>query len=196
MVTAGFSDEAARERLAALGYDPARLSAGSQPVYRENAVRDLREALDGLLLAESLEYGLLSSATGFVAVRKEKGETVEGTVFVSSALPAGWSGGFLASMSGAHFMQANASVMPSPFLATKHMAPGAPPSPTAKRSLGSLLRRASGRGSERAQIGTPGLETSPKIRGRVAAACRANQRRQPLEPPRPSSSPGSRRSRR
>lgn len=109
LVESGRSDEEARERLAALGYDPSLLPSegGRLAIYHENAVKDVRAALDALLLKEALEYGLLCSATGFVAVRKEKGEPVEESVVVSSALPSGWHDSFvMASMSGAPMMAA------------------------------------------------------------------------------------------
>ena len=52
-------------------------------------------ALKGLLARESLAYGLACAETGFVAVRTEAGQRVEGTVAVANALPAGWSDAFL-----------------------------------------------------------------------------------------------------
>lgn len=87
-----------------LGYDPALLAGhGAQepgPVYAENARHEGHERVRDLLLREALDYGLLCSVTGFVAVRKEQGLPVEGTSVIGNALPQGWEGGmFLNAMS-------------------------------------------------------------------------------------------------
>ncbi len=87
------------EQLERLGYDPAEVlpTRARKPskVYAENVREDARDALRELLVSEALDYGLASSETAFVAVRKEKGKAVEGTVPVASALPTGWSADFL-----------------------------------------------------------------------------------------------------
>ncbi len=88
------------ERLRQLGYDPAEvLAAGSvtdpPPLYAENARTGTTDALQALLVLESLRYGIASSATAFVAVRQEAGQRVEATVAVANALADGWSDGFL-----------------------------------------------------------------------------------------------------
>ena len=90
------SGDELRAELARLGYDPDRTlaSAGPRAVYRENDIAESRRRLGDLLLGEALNYGLLCSATGFVAVRREQGKSVEATVLVGSALPVGWSEGF------------------------------------------------------------------------------------------------------
>ncbi|NLD43676.1 MAG: hypothetical protein GX657_09290, partial [Chloroflexi bacterium] len=78
-----------------LGYDPREVLATAvapQPVYPENASRAEAEALRALLVCEALDYGLLCSVTGFVAVRKEQGVPVEGTAEIGNALPQGWEG--------------------------------------------------------------------------------------------------------
>ncbi len=88
-----------REQLERLGYDPAEIlrSEAAEPskIYAENVREDARKALRGLLVKEALDYDLASAETAFVAVRKEKGKAVEGTVPVASALPTGWSADFL-----------------------------------------------------------------------------------------------------
>lgn len=90
-----------REQLVRLGYDPeeALLAASSGPatVYHENAINAAAQPLHDLLVREALDYGLLCSATGFAAVRKEAGKQVEGTVLVANGLPPGWSTGTLRS---------------------------------------------------------------------------------------------------
>jgi Ca-activated chloride channel family protein len=88
-----------KEQLERLGYDSAEVlrSVAGEPskIYAENVREDARKALRGLLVKEALDYGLASAETAFVAVRKEKGKAVEGTVPVASALPTGWSADFL-----------------------------------------------------------------------------------------------------
>ncbi|MGH2369337.1 MAG: hypothetical protein ACRDI2_14180, partial [Chloroflexota bacterium] len=66
-----------------------------------------------LLAREALEYGLVSSETAFVAVRKEAGKPVEGTVAVANALPAGWSESFLSGVGGVGMAIAGASSFPA-----------------------------------------------------------------------------------
>ncbi|MGI6366849.1 MAG: VIT domain-containing protein [Anaerolineae bacterium] len=78
-----------RRELERLGYGPGAPGEGRQPLYSENQGL-ARSAVEPLLVAEALRYGLLCSHTGFVAVRQERGVPVEGTVEVGSALPAGW----------------------------------------------------------------------------------------------------------
>jgi Ca-activated chloride channel family protein len=86
------------DELSSLGYDPTQVLKG-QPfdgkIYHENSTRGTREALSELLVTESLEYGLLTSATGFIAVRTEQGQVVEKSVIVANALPHGWSDSFI-----------------------------------------------------------------------------------------------------
>ena len=100
LISSGLVGEDLSDRLARLGYDPAKELVPAEDerkkVYAENAREDARKALDGLLLRESLDYGLLTSATSFVAVRTEAGKVVDATVPVGNALPSGWSEDFLA----------------------------------------------------------------------------------------------------
>lgn len=103
-------------QLKRLGYDPARLTA-PQPnrVYAENTRRDATEGLRELLVGEALRYGLASAETAFVAVRREKGQVVEGTVAVGNALPSGWSDSFVTlAGGGAPMMMAMAAPMAMP----------------------------------------------------------------------------------
>ena len=99
LINSGYDQEALREQLERLGYEPEEALGGrarKRPrVYAENVRMDAEEALRGLLVGEALDYGLASSETAFVAVRTESGKPVEGTVAVANALAEGWSEGFL-----------------------------------------------------------------------------------------------------
>ncbi len=83
-----------RERLQRMGYDADAVltSPSNQPakVYAENVRADASAALHDLLVSEALQYGLASSETAFVAVRKEAGKVIEGSVVIANALPSGW----------------------------------------------------------------------------------------------------------
>jgi Ca-activated chloride channel family protein len=97
LIQSGYDLEEIREQLAHLQYDPKTIlgkEGARSKVYAENVRKDALKALRSLLVREALEYGLASSETAFVAVRKEAGEPVEGTVPVANALPAGWSEDF------------------------------------------------------------------------------------------------------
>jgi Ca-activated chloride channel family protein len=106
-----------REQLERLGYDPAEVlpsePAKSSKVYAENVREDARQALRGLLVKEALDYGLASAETAFVAVRREKGKPVEGTVPVASALPTGWSDDFLSLRAFRAAVGTTAAALPS-----------------------------------------------------------------------------------
>ena len=84
-----------RTALAALGYDVAPAATSPDAVYQENRTRDAAALIDGLLVAESLKYGVASSRTAFVATRREKGEVVTDTLLVPNALPQGWDEAFI-----------------------------------------------------------------------------------------------------
>ncbi|MFN8539972.1 MAG: VIT domain-containing protein [Thermomicrobiales bacterium] len=116
LTNARYGEAELRDQLARLGYDPARLTT-AQPnrVYAENTRRDATEGLRELLVGEALRYGLASAETAFVAVRREKGKVVEGTVAVGNALPSGWSDSFLTLAGGAPpMMMAMAAPMAMP----------------------------------------------------------------------------------
>jgi Ca-activated chloride channel family protein len=104
LIHSASSGEERSDQLRRLGYDPAEVFAGDASkqakVYAENARAESEAALKKLLVQESLSYGLISSETAFVAVRKEAGKPVQETVVVANALPAGWSERFL---TGAQF---------------------------------------------------------------------------------------------
>ncbi|MDO9065884.1 MAG: hypothetical protein Q7U96_02220, partial [Chloroflexota bacterium] len=112
------------------GYDPQTALAPKvserAKLYAENVREDATGTLRGLLVSEALLYGLACSETAFVAVRKEKGQPVEGTVAVANALPAGWSDKFLSAPGGA-----GAAVYSSAMMAP-------PPSPSVMPSLRSV----------------------------------------------------------
>lgn len=99
LINSGYVGEDLQDQLLHLGYDPEEVltveSRKPARVYAETVRADAQEALRSLLLREALDYGLASSETAFVAVRAEAGKSVEGTVLVANALPAGWSGDFL-----------------------------------------------------------------------------------------------------
>jgi Ca-activated chloride channel homolog len=98
LINSGYSGENLRKQLERLGYDPDEVLSGQSAkrakLYAENTREDAKAALQGLLVREALEYGLASSETAFIAVRKEAGKPVEGTVAVANALPSGWSDRF------------------------------------------------------------------------------------------------------
>ncbi len=111
LTNARYDDAPLRDQFARLGYDPALLSPQPNRVYAENTRHDATEALRGILVAEALRYGLASAETAFVAVRREQGKAIEGTVAVGNALPSGWSEGFLTAAGGAMPMMAMAAPM-------------------------------------------------------------------------------------
>lgn len=100
LISSGYDRDALSGQLKLLGYDPEEVltdQAGKPSrVYAENTREDAKKALRKLLVQEALDYGLACSETAFVAVRKEAGQVVEGSVAVANALPAGWSEDFLA----------------------------------------------------------------------------------------------------
>lgn len=115
LATARYSDDAQREQLQRLGYDPAAvLPESTAGVYAETQARRTQDALRQLLTAESLRYGLLASTTGFVAVRTEAGHTVDRQVVIANALPAGWSPEFVTMRSapGVYAMRASPAGVP------------------------------------------------------------------------------------
>ncbi|MGE3269530.1 MAG: VWA domain-containing protein, partial [Chloroflexota bacterium] len=118
--TSGISLET---RLRQLGYDPGKelsgaSAAGASPIYAENARQQSSDALKGLLVREALRYGIVCSATAFVATRQEAGEQIAGTVDVANALAHGWSDDFLMArhaVGGAPTMFRAAAPMPASF---------------------------------------------------------------------------------
>lgn len=104
LIHAGYQPDELRDALARLGYDPQEIAGAAgagRRLYAENARAGARESLKGLLVRESLAYGVICSETAFVATRTEAGKPVEGTVAVANALPAGWSDDFITGYAGA-----------------------------------------------------------------------------------------------
>jgi len=113
LIQSGYDLKQIREQLVHLQYDPKTIlgkKGGRSKVYAENVREDALKALRSLLVREALDYGLASSETAFVAVRKEAGKPVEGTVPVANALPAGWSEDFLLIGGPAQYMLRSPSV--------------------------------------------------------------------------------------
>jgi Ca-activated chloride channel family protein len=113
LIDSGYQGKQLEEQLRRLGYDPQEALTGSQrsKIYAENVRQDAQKALRELLVQESLDYGLASAETAFVAVRQEADKPVEGTVAVANALPSGWDGSFL---TGPTPMQARGALRRSP----------------------------------------------------------------------------------
>ncbi len=97
LIHSGYAGDELRDQLARLGYDPGRVLMTKSQVYAENTREEANTALRNLLAREALDYGLACSETAFVAVRKEAGRVIEGSVAVVNALPAGWSDCFAGS---------------------------------------------------------------------------------------------------
>jgi Ca-activated chloride channel family protein len=97
LMNSGYAGDALNDQLARLGYDPSEVLAPKQRLYAENARVEVREALRDLLAREALDYGLACAETAFVAVRKEAGRVIEGSVAVANALPDAWSDTFTGS---------------------------------------------------------------------------------------------------
>jgi Ca-activated chloride channel family protein len=136
LTTAYYDDAQIQAQLDRLGYDPKELDkkCDSAPLYAENLQKNAREGLKPLLVREALRYGLASSETAFIAVRKEAGNLVQETHVVANALPSGWSGDFLSA--GAPMAPMQASYAPMPTSAKmlraymKSAAPSGPPPPS------------------------------------------------------------------
>jgi Ca-activated chloride channel family protein len=102
LINARYSEAMLKEQLKRMGYDPKEIvRQQGTSVYAENALKAAQEALNPLLVRESLRYGVACAETAFVAVRKEAGEPVEARTIVPNALPSGWSEGFLSLGMGA-----------------------------------------------------------------------------------------------
>lgn len=94
LIHSGYTGDELAAQLRHLGYDPKAVlgeGAGKSPkVYAENVREEANAALRDLLVRESLDYGLASAETAFIAVRSEAGKPIDETVVVANALPAGW----------------------------------------------------------------------------------------------------------
>lgn len=98
LIDSGYAGDELRDQLARMGYDPSQALMARPQVYAENTRAAANEALRDLLAQEALDYGLVCSETAFVAVRKEAGRVIEGSVAIANALPAGWSDRFVSFM--------------------------------------------------------------------------------------------------
>ncbi|HZO90646.1 MAG TPA: VIT and VWA domain-containing protein [Chthonomonadaceae bacterium] len=118
LIASGYTGKQLEAELRRLGYDPQAVLEGkaetSLKVYAENTREDANHLLRQLLVQESLDYGLVSSETAFLAVRTEAGKPVEGTVAVANALPAGWSDRFTGFYSGSPHVLLCAAPMAGP----------------------------------------------------------------------------------
>lgn len=90
-----FSDEETSRELRILGYENDPHAPAGVPLYHENAVKEGCDRIRDLLVRASLDYGIASSETAFIAVRHNANRVVEESVIVANALPLGWSGDFL-----------------------------------------------------------------------------------------------------
>jgi Ca-activated chloride channel family protein len=119
LMHAHYGPDELRARLQRMGYDATQQVNPPAKVYAENVRADANAMLRDLLVSEALNYGIACSETAFVAVRKEAGQVIAGSVAVANALPSGWSDAFVmynlgsASVSGAMPLPAMAA-MPSP----------------------------------------------------------------------------------
>jgi Ca-activated chloride channel family protein len=133
LISSGYAGEQLTEQLARLGYDPQqvliRLPGTLPKVYAENVRAEAQAALHDLLVGEALDYGLACSETAFVAVRREAGKPVEGTVLVANALPSGWSEEFLLAQAMPAFAMPAAAGGPRAQAARTKMAPAMPAYP-------------------------------------------------------------------
>ena len=81
-------------RLSDMGYAVEAEELAEQAIYQENAQVTRKEALEPLLVRESLFYGLPCEVTAFVAVRQNSSVGSTTPVFVGNALPGGWDDSF------------------------------------------------------------------------------------------------------
>jgi len=87
LMNAGYPDEELVRHLEVAGY--ATLSP-ENPLYPENRRQAIHDALERLLVSESLRYGIPSTLTAFVGISDKAGTVPPVTVAVPNALPAGW----------------------------------------------------------------------------------------------------------
>lgn len=157
LINAGYHGSQLAEQLTRLGYDAQMVLGGKAQksgVYIENVRTESGAALRSLLVQEALDYHLASTETSFVAIRKEAGERVKGSVAVANALPAGWSDEFV-SASAAPMMASRALPQNMPMPSSMPMpAPGFIASVGAKVASG-LMGRA------RSMAATPSPSVPP-----------------------------------
>jgi Ca-activated chloride channel family protein len=85
---ARYTPEELKKRVAELGITSEEAGKETGTLYPENQPAD--ETLAKLICAESLRSGIASTETAFVAIRTEAGKSVERTIIVANATPAGW----------------------------------------------------------------------------------------------------------
>jgi Ca-activated chloride channel family protein len=117
LINSSYAGDELSDQLARLGYDPGQALVPKPQVYAENARAETRQALRNLLVREALDYGLACSEAAFVAVRKEGGRVIDGSVAVANALPAGWSDDFM--VAGGRSVQVMACLAPPPMEAAR-----------------------------------------------------------------------------
>jgi hypothetical protein len=96
---ARYTPEELEKRVEELGMTPAETGKETGTLYPENQPAD--ETLAGLICRESLRSGIASTETAFVAVRTVAGKSVERTIIVANATPAGWENAQPVMMTGA-----------------------------------------------------------------------------------------------
>jgi Ca-activated chloride channel homolog len=151
LIQSGRVGDQLADQVRLLGYDPAKvLTAGTEKVYAENVRKDLHAALRGLLVEESLHYGLASAETAFVAVRNEPGRPAEAFVVVGNALPVGWSMNFRYGSIAPRMMGASASGV-----VRSHFDPGKEPLRLCDSSIDMAEFSADGALFEAAEVAVP-----------------------------------------
>lgn len=178
LMHAGYRPDELADQLRRLGYDPDRALGGREEkppaVYTENARAEQHALLKGLLAHEALAYGLASSETAFVAVRREQGKLIECTVPVANALPAGWSDSFLAS--GAHpTAHAMHAVYAMPAVYDAASLPSAPPPTGALGRMASFNAPAQSMAQSPASAGGLGRLRARRASAPAASAAPAAQ---------------------
>lgn len=117
------------EELKILGFDILPHIPGEKPVYHENQIKDAQEKVRDLLMKMSLDYGIVSSETAFIAIRQDADRVVEESVIVANALPSGWSGDFVSGSNVKYdlqsiIMQPNGTLRPPKNRKSRDMASG------------------------------------------------------------------------
>ena len=78
------------DSLSALGFETKDVEAAKKRLIHEGTNPWIGNIIRSLVVNESLENGIISSETAFVAIRNKKGKMIEGTVIIPNALPHGW----------------------------------------------------------------------------------------------------------
>jgi Ca-activated chloride channel family protein len=96
LIHSRYSGNDLKSQLRRLGYDPNEVLYKNKQssLYPENNQVNEIESLRNFIVEESLNYGIASSETAFIAVYHKAGKRVEATVLVPNALPEGWDSKF------------------------------------------------------------------------------------------------------